>query len=304
MSEVQPDRLAIHYYKTEKVREGGAREEVFLSQELLMLKVYGIAAHLDVKFVREYYPEILALGQLPGAYVNNKPANAFQTLAYMQSLSNLDASERVSAEAADLFMDREGLLLAFSNQLSDALEYCLWVRRECYEKFTKPIILASTPRLVADLNAAAQRRASLSKFRGRDHRGIVDSIKKTLTNIEEVLPPGRKFIFSDSPMTLDIVLYSYLSPFLAIDEALLPFSIVGRLRTFLLDVDDWLWQVNATRHGLHEILKSPGVVSVTPQTEEQKVGEGLWASPSSAMTLGFALLVGGLLAVAGTRARV
>ena len=263
--------VSIHYYRTEILRPQGSREEVFISPELLMLKVYSIVAKLDVKFVREYFPTVDALGELPAAYIQRKPANAHKVLSGLRSIVELDCPKSVSSDCADSFGDREGLNLLIQSVISEVLNYILWVNSECYNKYTKPIHQASTPRITADYMCAMKQWKMQSQFKHRTESQVLGRLTGLVETLNSTLSQ-HKFLFGDRPMTTDVILYSYLSPLLAVPAQLtsLEHLPLARLRAFLLDFDDWLWQLSASRHPLTSTssLVMKNLEIQTPPAEE------------------------------------
>ena len=261
--------VSIHYYRTEILRPQGSREEVFISPELLMLKVYSIVAKLDVNFVREFFPTVDALGVLPAAYINRKPADAHKVLAGLRSITELDCQKSVASDCTETFADREGLNLLIQSVLSEVLDYTLWVNSDCYSKYTKPIYQASTPRISADWICAMKQRTVAKNFRNRNESHILGRLTSLLDTLNATLST-QKFLFADKPMTTDVILYSFLSPLLTIPPQLTPFEHLPltRLRAFLLDFDDWLWQLSASRHPLTPTT-SLVCMEITPQPAEE-----------------------------------
>ena len=273
-------RLAIHYHKT--ISPTGKQDEVFLSPELLKLKVYAHAARLDVHFVKENYSSVKALGALPAAFINGSPANVHQIMTSLRILRELDDPSSVQEDALDNFANREGLILAIEEQLSDALDYCLWAYPPAFNKFTKPVLLASSTRLISDIEVLANQFRTMSKFKYRSN--MLQSTHAILSLVHSLLPSSRKFIFAHKPMTIDVVIYAYLSPLFSgiVDSQLTPWEghqgwehLIKRIKTFLLDIDDWLWQSAALSEPL---LSTEALVHIVELRSDPLIDEDQSAS--------------------------
>jgi len=258
--------IAVHYHLTEILRPQGAREEVFIHPEHLMLKVYSHLAKLDVDFIREYFPNVEALGDLPGGFIKHEPANAHEIFRALRSVHELDNSAAVSPDRLDSFADREGLNLVIQTVLSESLNYCLWLKPDCYAKYTKPIYLASIAWPLGDLHALSAKNLASKRFKLKTEGRITSELSALVDTLSSMFGPGNsKFLFGDSPMTTDVILYSYLSPLLAIPAQLTPWDQnFQRLKAFLLDFDDYLWRVSRDNLTSTSCLVNPDGLAVVP----------------------------------------
>ena len=82
----------------------------------------------------------------------------------------------------------------------------------------------------------------------------------------------NKFAFSDEISEFDIVLYSWLSPLFTIPPSLIfwDHEEIKRLRTFLLDVDDTLWQLEKKEKTELQTIVIPSDLKETEEHKEQE----------------------------------
>lgn len=240
--------LAVHYFKTSRVRHW-ISQELFLNPEFLLLKVYSTIANVGIDFVPSAYPAAEAFGsmQLPCAFIKGNAAGSEGVLRFLQSMVDIDASIRLKEE-------RDALAVLSQGVIGDAIQFALWGYAECYSKFTQPVMRDSMPRPAAEIYCARMREQYMHKDVELLDTNLMHLFKFLCSNIR-----GSKFFFNDEkPSTCDVVLYSYLSVLLSIPDRFCPYSfakdqsddtqeIVHRLRSFLLDFDDYLWQFNAKR---------------------------------------------------------
>jgi hypothetical protein len=110
-------------------------------------------------------------------------------------------------------------------------------------------------------------------FRNRSEATLIANFGNLLDTLNSIFNTGNsKFIYGDVPMTTDVILYSYLSPLLAIPQQLRgPWEDVklARLRGFLLDFDDWLWQLSSAGGP----LTSTAMLLTPPQPPEHSLAE-------------------------------
>lgn len=255
-SQESTEFLAVHYFRTSRVRHW-ISQDVFISPEFLLVKVYAAIVNIGLEFIPSAYPSVQALGNidLPAAFIKGSPADYQGILRYLQTISDLD--ENASSASKE---ERDALIVHAQSVLKDAIMYTLWGHPECYSKFTLPVMKDSMPRPFADIYSAESHR----EWEVRD-RGLIDSkLKKFFKYLNSKLRSGRFFFpvtiaSAEFPSICDVVLYSFLSVLLSIPDKFSPFffasdsqseetgEIVQSLKTFLLDFDDWLWQLNAKR---------------------------------------------------------
>ena len=238
--------LAVHFFRTCRTRHW-VNQEIFLTPEFLLLKVYATIANIGIDFIPSCHPSVGSLGTLPAAYINGSPAGTVGIIKYLKTLVNLDTD----------FPGHEGNCLAVAAEtiLGEGIKYSLFGHGECFNKFTFPIINDSMSRPAADLYLSSQR----SDWINRDSEVISSRVSNLFKQLGSKIGYSKKFFFSDSkPSVCDIVLYSYLSVLLSIPEKFSPFrflrdddeddEVVHRLKTFLLDFDDYLWQLSSKRN--------------------------------------------------------
>jgi hypothetical protein len=215
-------KLIIHQFKY--MKDG---EEVFLSGNSLLIKVYGIVAGIELDFVREFHPE-----NTPCAYLEGVELDVEDVLTVLKIMRPLPSeSDREQS------LEREALGLWIRKTLTEILDYNLFKNTACLEKFTNPILRSSMSRPAADVYLL-QRRLNANPPEAE----MVEKMKNLLTQIHELI---GNYKFNNDPNLLDITMYAFLSPLFAIppdltfwEDKSLPLQ---KVRAFLLDFDDWLW---------------------------------------------------------------
>ena len=242
--------LPVHYFQTCRVRHW-INQEIYLSPEFLTLKVYATIANIGIDFVPSSFPQVEAFSHipLPAAFIGGKPAGTEAILNYLRRILDLD--QNVSQSSKE---ERAALSILAQSVIAEAIEYMLYGHFECYTKFTQPVLFDSMPRPFADWYAADQHAIWVN----RDMALIDSRLKDLFKFLNNKIRSSKFFFCSDAPSICDIVLYSHLSVLLSIPEKFCPFffvreitdeteEIMHRLKSFLLDFDDWLWQLNARR---------------------------------------------------------
>lgn len=275
--------LAVHYFRTCRVRHW-ISQDVYISPEFLLLKVYAAIANIGLDFVPSAYPSVGALADipLPAAFLKGIPADYEGILIYLQSLADLDAEASPSSKA-----ERDALIVHAQSVLRDAVNYTLWGHPDCYAKFTLPVMKDSMPRPFADIYSSGKHK----RWAMRDSWIIDSKLNSLFKFLNSKLRSGRFFFpvstkSGESPSVCDVVLYSFLSVLFSIPENFSPFffasdsqseetqEIVQSLKAYLLDFDDWLWQLNARRSQQIEdpkLIPSAGLaVAVGPLVEENQ----------------------------------
>lgn len=242
--------LSIHYLKTCRIRHW-VSQEVFLSPEYLILKVYATIANIGIDFVPSSYPTAGAFEglNLPAAFLGDQAAALEGIMAFFRDIVDLDKNVSASPE------ERQAMRVLAERLLGQAIGYTLWGHTECYKKFTKPIMRDSMRIPSADLYCSARRK----EFIYKDLELLDSQLKSFLKYLNSKLLVS-KFFFpaGEAPSSVDIVLYAYLSVLLSVPDKFCPFffaksqdpetqEIVNRLRSFLLDFDDFLWHLNSQR---------------------------------------------------------
>ena len=243
--------LAVHYFHTARMRHW-IEQEVFLCPKFLLLKVYASIANIGIDFVPATYPSAGAFGHigLPAAFIKGFPTGSEGILKYLGSLT------ATALESGGFNEEKLALSALTESTLSEAIQYNLWGYQECFANFTWPVMLDSMPRPYADRFCKEQ----VGRWINRD----VDLMNRKLESLFKVLSRRMsvsRFLFSqDQPSLTDILVYSHLSVLLSIPDKFSPFffardeealvELVQRLKSYLLDFDDWLWQLNAKRDRL------------------------------------------------------
>jgi hypothetical protein len=244
--------LSVHYFKTCRVRHW-VSQETFLDPKFLVLKVYATVANIGLEFVPSMYPSIDAFEgiPLPASFIGGRAAGFDGILKFLHGMVDVD-SQVVSSSIEE----RQALSVLAENVLGDAVQYALWGHKECYKKFTLPIMTDSMSRPYADVYCSEQR----TQYMHKDLQ-LLDSKLKSLMKFLSSKILVSKFFFpssSDAPSACDITMYAYLSVLLSIPDKFCPFSfaknpdddmkeITHRLKSFLLDFDDYLWHLNSQR---------------------------------------------------------
>ena len=277
--------LAVHYFQTCRVRHW-INQEIFLSPKFLMLKVYGTIANIGIDFVPASYPSAEALSNipLPAAFVNGKSVGCEGILKYLRNIHDIDQAIPSSTKE-----ERLALSAWAQGILHEAIEYTLFGHYECCTKFTLPIMFDSMPRPYADNYCSSK----MDAWVNRD-KALIDSKLKELFQYLNSKIRNSKFFFSnESPSMCDIVLYSHLSVLLSIPDKFCPYFYVGdqtdeytqellhRLKSYLLDFDDWLWHLNSKRSEQIEgntltpsaMVAARGIVAPAAAPEEQESNE-------------------------------
>ena len=253
--------LAVHYLHTCKIRHW-VSQEVFLDPYFLILKVYATIANIGLDFVPSSYPQVGAANgvNLPLAFINGEAADVHGIIRYMQSIVDIDSS--LSDKSNTPAYERDCLQTYGTDILKTAILYALFGAHDCFQKFTSPIFRDSISRPYGDQWLSDQK----AHWVNRDRELISKSLWKLLKQLVTKIGWGssRKFFFdSEKPSFCDVVLYSYLSILLSIPEKFIPYTflredkeedeeeIVHRIKTFLLDFDDWLWQLSSKRATEH-----------------------------------------------------
>jgi hypothetical protein len=206
-------RLVVHYFK----QYSPSQEELFLSGRLLLIKVYALVAGIEVDFVHERYPWMA-----PMAFVDNSELEFEEVVLLLKETRMVGKS------------DCDAMEVWIRSELEDILDYALFGNSLCFEKFTKSVYFASTPRPQADIYLFQKR----LKWRYADEKEMIAKFNLFNQQVSEIIHK-----FSNQPSYLDIVLYSFLSPLFAIppDLAFWEQQNLTHIRAFLLDFDDWLW---------------------------------------------------------------
>jgi hypothetical protein len=217
----------------------------------------------------------------------------------MQSIVDIDSSLSSSGGSVGRGADYERLSLETYGVeiLTGAIQYALFGSHECSSKFTCPIIYDSIPRPFADSWLATQRETWLN----RDKELISASLWKLLKQLVSKIGWGssRKFFFDpDKPSVCDVYLYSYLSVLLSIPDKFVPYpflrdgveddeveEVVHRIKTFLLDFDDWLWQLSSKRANEHAtkliVSASKAAKGAFPNSLSERTDEEIGNSPTA-----------------------
>ena len=237
--------LAVHYFRTSRVRHW-VSQEVFLCPEFLMLKVYATVANIGIDFVPSSHPKAAAFGErnLPAAFIGGKAAGVDDIVSFLRTVVDIDDHDE----------EKQALCSVTRKLLGEAINFTVWGHRECFEKFSKPIMRDSMATPYAELYCSRRRTENKNK-----DLGILDQeLKSFLKYLNSKIRSSKFFFSTENPSLCDIVLYSYLSVLLSVPEKFCPFffakspdedslEIINRLRSFLLDFDDFLWQLNAQR---------------------------------------------------------
>jgi len=271
--------LAVHYMHLCRIRHW-VSQEVFLDPNLLIIKVYAAISNIGIDFIPSSYPsaEVFAGIPLPAAFIEGQPEGTRGILRYLRSIVDIDQDIRNSYPE-----ERAAIECGASTVLSDAIEYALYGHGDCYTKFTCPVMRDSLSRIYVDSYLSSQR----TKWINRDNDLISGQLWRVIKEISRKLgwTSGRKFLFDDRPSVCDISLYSYLSILFSIPENLTPYEFlkhdqsdqdieetVQRIKSYLLDFDDWLWQLNTTRSN-----ESAGLIPLLPSAA--KAAKGVSSSP-------------------------
>jgi hypothetical protein len=249
------DFLSIHYFKTTRVRHW-VSQELFLSPEFLTVKLYATIANIGVEFVLSSYPNAAAFGavNLPAAFIDGKTANFEEIIRFFTRWVDLDKHVKQSSKE-----EREALRVHTEEILGEAIKYNLWGHNECFLKFTRPVMKDSMPRPYVHFHCANRRRDYMHK----DLEVLDGKLKAFLKYLNSKLLTS-KFFFpaihgsNEAPSLCDVILYAHLSVLLSIPEKFSPWhfansadpesrEIIDRLRSYLLDFDDFLWQLNSQR---------------------------------------------------------
>ena len=242
--------LAVHYFQTCRMRHW-ISQEVFLSPNFLLLKVYSTVVNIGIDFVPCSYPSAEALDHipLPAGFVKGTPSGTEGILQYLRSIAEVDTSISSSTQG-----ERAALSVLAETVITEAIQYLLWGHADCYSKFTYPIMMDSMSRPFGDVYCAGQR----AQWTNRDCELINAKLKNLLKYLNSKIRYNKFFFSNDRPSMCDIVLYSHLSVLLSVPDKFVPFFFVKdtsddtvemlhRLKSYLLDFDDWLWQLNAKR---------------------------------------------------------
>jgi hypothetical protein len=237
--------LSIHYFKTCRVRHW-VSQEVFLCPDFVILKVYATIANLGIDFIPCSFPKAAAFGEfgLPAAFIGEKPMGTEEILSFFRSIVDICQSSE----------EQLALICLTRKVLGEAIRFTLWGHKDCYERFTKPVMKDSISRPYADVYCHGQR----EEYKNKDLQVIDNEVKSLLKYLNSKIRSSKFFFQGDSPSLCDIVIYAYLSVLLSIPEKFCPLSfarspdedtqeIMNRLRSFLLDFDDFLWQLNSQR---------------------------------------------------------
>ena len=253
------EMLSIHYFHTGRMRHW-IEQEVFLCPELLIIKVYASIANIGIDLIPSKYPTAAAFGDiaLPAAFISGQPMGTKGILKYLHTLHDQEIPDTcLSTWAAEV--------------LSDAIEYTLWAFPECVKHYTWPIMKDSLPRPFADLYMIEKRKLWQNRSVALINSRLNALFKQCYSNLLK-----NRFMYgSDKPGFTDIVLYSYLSVWVSIPEKISPFNTTDsetleRLKSFLLDFDDWLWHHgrNNTDKPLIESAQTTHVISTTTIDEQ------------------------------------
>jgi glutathione S-transferase len=243
--------LAVHYFQTCRVRHW-INQEIFLSPKFLMLKVYSTVANIGIDFVPAPYPTAESLSNipLPAAFLDGKAVGCEGILKYLKSIYDIDVAVPSSSHE-----DRLALSAWAQGVLQEAIEYTLFGHYECYNKFTLPVMFDSMPRPYADRYCSGMMDAWIN----RDRELIDSKVRELFRYLNSKIRSSKFFFSNENPSLCDIVLYSHLSVLLSIPDKFCPFFYVGdntdeytseqlnRLKSYLLDFDDWLWHLNSKR---------------------------------------------------------
>jgi hypothetical protein len=256
------NHLAVHYFATVRTRHW-VSEEVFLSPEFLILKLYAAIGNVGIDFVPSRYPSVGAFGpmELPAAFIEGRGAGIDGIMKFLRSVVDIDQLH--ADQISDPNEERESLSVAATRTLSQSIQYTLFGSQEVFVKFTKPVIFDSMQsRIAAEFFLSHKR----TQWINRDHRIIESDLVQLLRHISSKLfRSNDKFLFSNSaPSVCDMIVYAHLSVLFSISEPYTPFAclrdneemeeILQRLKGFLLDFDDWCW---ARKARLAELEQSP-----------------------------------------------
>ncbi len=266
--------LAVHYMHLCRIRHW-VSQEVFLDPHLLMIKVYAAVSNIGIDFIPSSYPsaEVFSGIPLPAAFIEGKPEGTRGILRYLQSIVDIDKDVRNS-----YLEERAAIECGASTILSEAINYALYGNGECFSKFSTPVMRDSLSRIYVNSFLTANR----TKWINKDKALISQQLWRLIKEISRKLGwvSGKRFLFDDRPSLCDISLYSHLSILLSIPENLTPFEFlkhdqpveidetVQRVKSYLLDFDDYLWQLNAKRSD-----ESGGLIPLLPSAAKAARGE-------------------------------
>ena len=268
--------LAVHYLHLCRVRHW-VSQEVFLDPNLLMIKVYASIANIGIDYIPASYPTAGVFGaalELPAAFINGEAAGTAKIISYLRSIVDVDKNIKNSFSE-----EREAIQTGASRVLHEAIHYALYGQTDCFAKFTTPIMRDSLPRIYAKSFCSERQREWIN----RDRELISSRLWNVVKEISNKLgwTSSRKFLFDDHPSVCDIALYSYLSILMSIPEHLTPYhflkhgvpddvdEVIQRIKSYLLDFDDWLWQINAKRSD-----ESAGLLPLLPSAANAAKGTG------------------------------
>lgn len=268
--------LAVHYMHLCRIRHW-VSQEVYLDPNLVIIKVYAAIANIGVDFIPSSYPtaEIFNGIPLPAAFIDGQPSATRGIIQYLQTIVNIDKEIRTSFGE-----ERQALEIGASNILADAISFALYGHSECFTKFTTPILRDSLPRIFVNSYLASKRTQNVNKDKDLLSQQLWRLIKDVSRKLGWV--SGKKFLFDDDrPSLCDITIYAYFSVLLSIPENLIVFQFlkhdqpveidetIQRIKSYLLDFDDWLWQLNTKRSD-----ESAGLIPLIPSAAVAAKGAG------------------------------
>ncbi|CBZ50825.1 conserved hypothetical protein [Neospora caninum Liverpool] len=197
-----------------------AEEEVFLSPEVVFLRIYCLLTNLRVAFLPSRYPSTQALGNLPAAFYNDGVLNGRSLQLLLQEERDLDALV-APASPSRLRADSEALSAYIDAKLAQVLDFTLWCYEPCYSRFTSRVYRRSLSSVYAPFFLFRRRRSVAARFRAVDAVHILRTFLEVLERLavdertsKKDVSPSRgagRFLLADAPTKADVNLYAYLS---------------------------------------------------------------------------------------------
>lgn len=210
-------------------------QEIFLDPDYLVIKILSSIDNIGIDFIPSKYPSAGAFGDipLPAAFLKCRPIGCAEIIQYLQSLT---------VATPDTF-EQASLRALVESVLSEAISFSLWGHEECYSQFTWPVMKDSLSRPFADLYCRNER----AKWVHKDSELLNRKIRNVFETLGNKILVSKFLLSNDNPTFVDILVYSYLSVLIvSIPEKFAFFDqdpeLVQRLKSYLLDFDDWLWQ--------------------------------------------------------------
>lgn len=133
--------LAVHFFHTVRVRHWVA-QQVFLSPEFLIIKLYASIANIALDYVPSQYPSQGAFGAipLPAAFIHGRACGAEGILKFLRSLVEIDQLH--ASSISDPRDEREPLMVHAAAVIQEAISFTLFAS-DAYQRYTRPVVLDS-----------------------------------------------------------------------------------------------------------------------------------------------------------------